>query len=62
MPLRILFLLTAFLVFANLIIIIVSFLFNTNLYKTHGKLILNFFIGIALLVVLVYAILPFVNV
>lgn len=62
MPLRILFLILAFLVFANLIIITVSFLFNTNLYKTHGKLILNFFIVIALLIVILYSILPFVNV
>ena len=63
MPLRILFIIFAFLLFSNLIILILSFLTNQNLYKTKGKLIFNFFAVLAIIIVVIYFILPvFVNV
>lgn len=63
MPLRILFIIFAFLLFSNLIILILSFLTNQNLYKTKGKLIFNFYAVLAIVIVVIYFILPvFVNV
>lgn len=61
MPLRILFILSAFLIFTNIIIIIVSLLINQNLYKTHGKLILNIYGICALIMVVVYFLLPLIS-
>ena len=63
MPLRILFIIFAFLLFTNLIILILSFILNQNLYKTKGKLILNCYAVLAIIVLIIYFILPvFVNV
>ena len=57
MPLRVLFLIIAFLVITNLIIILLGFIFNKNLYKTHGKVIANGYGICALLIVILYIIL-----
>ena len=63
MPLRILFIIFAFLLFTNLLILILSFITNQNLYKTKGKLILNCYAILAIIVLIIYFILPiFVNV
>lgn len=58
MPLRILFILLAFLIFTNLVIMLVSLVMNTNLYKTHGKLILNCYGIFALIIIVIYFLLP----
>ncbi len=55
MPLRILFLLLAFVIFTNLVIMLLSLIFKKNLYQTHGKLIVNCYGIFALIIVLVYA-------
>ncbi len=62
MPLRILFLLFGFLVITNLIILLLSLIFNKNLYKTHGKLIANSYLVCALIIVLLYVILSFAGI
>lgn len=62
MPLRILFLLLAFVIFTNLIIMLLSLIFNKNLYKTHGKLIVNCYGIFALILVVFYIILSFAGV
>ena len=55
MPLRILFLLLAFVIFTNLVIMLLSLILKKNLYQTHGKLIANCYGIFALIIVLVYA-------
>ena len=54
MPIRILFLLLAFVIFTNLVLMLLSTILNQNLYKTHGKLILNCYGIFALILVVVY--------
>lgn len=54
MPLRILFLLLAFVIFTNLVIMLLSLIFKRNLYQTHGKLIVNCYGVLALIIVLIY--------
>jgi len=56
MAVRVLLLLLSIFICTNLIIIIVSFLFNVNLYKKHGKAIVNGFLILILLVVAGYVI------
>lgn len=60
MPLRILFLILAFVIITNLIIMLLGLIFNKNLYKTHGKLIANSYGVCALIIVVLYVILSFV--
>ena len=62
MPLRILFLLLAFVIITNLIIMLLGFLFNKNLYKTHGKLIANGYGICALIIVILYVVLSFAGI
>lgn len=62
MPLRILFLLLAFVIFTNLIITLLSLIFNKNLYKTHGKLIANCYGVFALILIVLYFIISFVGI
>ena len=57
MPIRILFLLIGFVVITNLIIMLLSLLFNKNLYKTHGKLIAKSYGFCALIIVILYVVL-----
>lgn len=57
MPIRILFLLIGFVIITNLIIMLMSLIFNQNLYKTHGKLIRNCYVICALIIVILYIIL-----
>lgn len=54
MPLRILFLLLAFVIFTNLIIMLLGLIFGKNLYKTHGKLIANSYGIFALVILILY--------
>lgn len=54
MPLRILFLLLAFVIFTNLIIMLLSLLLGKNLYQTHGKLIANCYGIFALIIIVLY--------
>lgn len=61
MPLRILFLLLAFLIFSNLVIMILGYVLNKNLYKTHGKLITNCYGIFALLIVVIYFVISFLG-
>lgn len=61
MPLRILFLLLAFLIFSNLVIMILGYVMNKNLYKTHGKLIANCYGIFALIIVVMYFIISFLG-
>jgi len=62
MPLRILFLLLAFVIFTNLIIMLLSLIFNQNLYKTHGRLIANSYGIFALILIILYIALSFAGV
>lgn len=54
MPLRILFLLLAFVIFTNLIILLLSLILNKNLYQTHGKLIAKCYGVFALIIIILY--------
>lgn len=54
MPLRILFLLLGFVIFTNLILMLLSLILNKNLYKIHGKLIANCYGIFALILVILY--------
>lgn len=56
MAIRILLLLLSIVICVNLVIIIVSFLFNVNLYQKHGKAIMNGFLLLVLIVVAGYII------
>ena len=55
MPLRILFLLLAFVIFTNLVIMLLSVVLKKNLYQTHGKLIAKCYGIFALIIVILYA-------
>ena len=57
MPLRILFLLLGFVIFTNLILMLLSLILNKNLYKIHGKLIANCYGIFALILVVLYFVL-----
>ncbi len=59
MAIRVLLLLLSIIISVNLIIIIVSFLFNVNLYKKHGKAIMNGFLFLVLVIVAGYIIASF---
>lgn len=56
MALRILFLIIAFVIVANLILTFTGLIMNVNLYQKYGKQILNFFIGFALFIIAAYII------
>lgn len=62
MPLRILFLILAFVIFTNLIIMLLNIIFNKNLYKTHGKLILTCYSVFALILIVLYIVLSFASI
>lgn len=55
MPLRILFLLLSFVIFTNLVIMLLSLILKRNLYQTHRKLIVNCYGIFALIIVVLYA-------
>lgn len=55
MPLRILFLLLSFVIFTNLVIMLLSLILKRNLYQTHGKLIANCYGIFALIILVLYA-------
>ena len=55
MPLRILFLLLSFVIFTNLVIMLLRLILKRNLYQTHGKLIVNCYGIFALIIVVLYA-------
>lgn len=57
MPIRILFLILAFVIITNLIIMLLGLIFNKNLYKTHGKAIANCYGVCALIIVILYVVL-----
>lgn len=57
MAVRVLLLLLSLTILANIIILAVSIIFNVNLYKKHGKAILNGFGLFVLLIVVTYAVL-----
>ncbi len=57
MAIRVLFLLLAFVIVSNIIIIICSYIFGVNLYQKHGKAILTGYASLALLIVITYVIL-----
>lgn len=61
MALRILLLLLSLTILANIIILAVSFIFNVNLYKKHGKAILNGFGLFILLIVITYTVLAVIG-
>lgn len=54
MAVRVLMLLLALIISVNIIILLVSFICNVNLYKTHGKAILNGFGILILMIVTIY--------
>lgn len=62
MPLRITLLILAFLLFTNLLIVLASVIANKNLYKTHGKLILNAYGILAFVLIVVYFTLSFIGI
>lgn len=62
MPIRILFLLFAFVVFTSLVIMLLSLIFGKNLYKTHGKLIANCYGIFALVLIILYFVLSFAGI
>lgn len=57
MAIRVLLLLLSVIISVNLVIIIVSYLCNVNMYQKYGRAILNGFGVLILLVVVVYLIL-----
>lgn len=57
MAIRVLLLLLALVIITSIIIIICSYLFNVNLYKKHGKVILGGFGILAIFIVAVYVVL-----
>ncbi len=57
MPIRILFLILAFVIITNLIIMLLGLIFNKNLYQTHGKIIANSYGVCALIIVILYVVL-----
>ena len=57
MALRVLLILLSLTILANIVILAVSFIFNVNLYQTHGKAIVNGFGILALVIVITYTIL-----
>ena len=61
MAIRILMMIVAFALVVNLVLALVGFFNNVNLYAKYGKQILNFFIGFALLVVAVYVTLAIIG-
>jgi hypothetical protein len=54
MPLRVLFLLLSFVIFTNIVLMLLSAILNKNLYKTHGKLIANCYGIFILILVILY--------
>lgn len=61
MPIRILFLLLAFIIFTNLVIMLLGLILNKNLYKLHGKLIATGYCILALILVVVYFVISFLG-
>lgn len=61
MPIRILFLLLAFIIFTNLVIMLLGLILNKNLYKLHGKLIASAYCVFALILVVVYFVISFLG-
>ena len=61
MPLRILFLLLAFIIFTNLVIMLLGLILNKNLYKLYGKLIATSYGILALILVVVYFVISFLG-
>lgn len=57
MALRVLFLLLGFVIFTNLIILLLSLIFNKNLYATHGKIIANCYGVLAIIIIVLYVVL-----
>lgn len=57
MAVRVLLLLLSLTILANIIILAVSVIFNVNLYKKHGKAILNGFGLFVLAIVITYTVL-----
>lgn len=62
MPIRILFLIIGFLVITNLVILLLNLIFGKNLYKTHGKVIINGYGICALIIVVLYVVLSLVGI
>ena len=56
MALRVLLLLLSLIILANIVILIVSLICNENLYKKHGKALLNGFGIFVLILVVVYVV------
>lgn len=61
MAIRILMLIIAFILVVNLVLTLVGFFTNVNLYEKYGKQILNFFIIFALLVIALYVTLAIIG-
>lgn len=61
MALRVLLLLLSLTILANIVILAVSFIFNVNLYKKHGKAILNGFGLLTLVIVITYTVLAVIG-
>ena len=54
MAIRVLMLIFSLVIAANLVIILVSFLCNVNLYQKHGKAITNCHLAFILLIIIIY--------
>lgn len=61
MVIRILMLIFAFVLVVNLVLTLVGFFSGVNLYQKYGKQILNFFIGFALFVIVLYIVFAFMG-
>lgn len=57
MAIRILILIALFLLVTNLVLMLVGFFTGVNLYKKYGEQIIKFYIGFALLIVIIYLVL-----
>lgn len=57
MAIRILIMIALFLIVTNLVLMLVGFFTGVNLYKKYGKGIIKFYIGLALIIVVIYMIL-----
>lgn len=61
MAIRIIFLILAFVLVVNLVLLGVGTITGVNLYKTYGKQILNFFMYFGLIIIAIYVIFAFMG-
>ncbi|MBQ9149577.1 hypothetical protein IJX73_01465 [bacterium] len=61
MAIRIIYLIIAFVLVVNLVLIGVGAVMGVDLYKKYGRQILNFFIGFGLLIIIIFVTLSIIG-